>query len=540
MPWSRRDFLRQALTLPVLAAALPAAGQQAPAGASAEPPVAGGAPVAVQPALPAGGPPQSGAGGGSLRVIVVGAGLAGLAAAWELAALGHDVTVLEAQGRPGGRVYTLRQPFADGLYAEAGAMSFSGAYRHCNRYVNLFKLATAAPTASPYATVYHLHGQRLVVKPDGAAAAGGPVDWPFALTAEERGLGFAKMFGKYFSPALRALGDPTDPAWSVEPFKSYDAVTLAEHLAQQGASAAAVELLGDGLWFGYGWDQVSALHRLLSDVALYYRGAPTRVLAGGTDQLPRAFAAALGARLRYQAPVAAIAQEAGGVRVTFDQAGARQSLVADRVVCAVPAPALRRIALTPALPPRRRQILDDLQYNPVTRIYLQARRDCWTAAGTAGGAFTDLPIQQVAEQPLARQGETAARGILECHVKGPQAARFAGMSQAAQVEQAVAAMEQVHPGFRAAFETGTAVAWSADPWAGGGYAWWRPGQLTEWQPELARPVGAVHFAGEHTSLLARTMEGALESGNRAAREVHAAPRPAPGAQLRQRPAAGGR
>jgi monoamine oxidase len=350
----------------------------------------------------------------------------------------------------------------------------------------------------------------------------GQPDWPFQLTAEERSLGVDGMFEKYFT-AIDAIGDPTGAGWRPEPFQHFDQLTLAEHLRRQGASAGAVELLGDTLWFGYGWPQVSALHRLLSDGALYYLGQAAKVIRGGSDLLPRAFAAALGDRLRYQAAVTAMAEEPGGVRVTYQQDGATRSLVADRVICAVPCPALRHIAFAPALPERKRQILDRLEYTPVTRIYLQARRRFWIAAGEAGNAFTDLPIQLVTEHPLSRAepGSAEAPGILECHVKGPEAARLAAMDRATQIAFAVAAMEQVHPGFKSVCEGGAAVAWGADPWAGGGYAWWRPGQLTGWMPELARPEGRVHFAGEHTSLLARTMEGALESGNRAAREVAA-------------------
>jgi monoamine oxidase len=501
--WTRRDFLRRAgWSLGALAA---------------WPRLAPAAPLAE--VAPPARPP--------LTVVVVGAGLAGLAAAWELTALGHAVTVLEARARPGGRVHTLREPFADGLYAEAGAIGFADSYRHLERYLKVFNLPTAPPPASPLAVVHHLRGQRLLVAP---GTAGTAPAWPYGLTAEEVKLGKDGMFNKYFAP-VEKIGDPAAPGWRLAPWLDLDRLTLAEFLRRQGASSEAVALLGATAWFGYGWGEVSALHRLLSDLALFYLGQRAQVLPGGSDRLPRAFAAALGGRIRYQAEVIRVVHEAGAVRAVFRQQGAEQSLAADRLVCAVPCPALRRIRFGPELPESRRRIAEELAYNPVTRVYLQVKRRFWLDAGVTGSAFTDLPIQLVSEHPFARPADQAAgaaarRGILECHVKGSEAARLAGMDEAAQLALAVANLERVHPGFGRFYETGATVSWGSDPWAGGGYAWWRPGQLSEWSPELARPVGRVHFAGEHTSLLARTMEGALESGNRAAREVHLAPRPA--------------
>ena len=371
------------------------------------------------------------------------------------------------------------------------------------------------------ATVYHLRGKRLEVKPQ---AGGGPIPWPYQLTQQEAKLGIGGMFGKYFAP-IGDLDDPTDPSWKLEPWKKYDAMTLTQFMMSQGASSEAAELLGSGLWFGYGASQVSALHRLLSDVALFCLGQTTRVLVGGSDMLPRAFAKALGDRIRYSAPITKVQQQVGGVRVVFTENGVERSLRADRLICTLPCPAMRKIDFGAHLPARKRQIFEQLDYNPVTRIFLQARQRPWAAAGDWGNAFTDLPIQNVLEQPLVRPAAAGGRGILECHVKGPEAKRLAGMDAARLTTLAAAEMEKVFPGFQAQFEAGAAVAWSSDPWAGGGYAWWKPGQMTDWIPELQRPDGRVHFAGEHTSWLGRTMEGALESGNRAAREVHTAPRP---------------
>jgi len=125
----------------------------------------------------------------------------------------------------------------------------------------------------------------------------------------------------------------------------------------------------------------------------------------------------------------------------------------------------------------------------------------------------DLVVAVV--EPLAPR----ERGVLEAHMKGEQAAKVAAMDPDAQIAFVLENLEKVQPGIGKYVEGGTSYAWGDDPWAGGGYAWWKPGELTAWLPELAKAEGRIHFAGDQTSPLARTVEGALQSGVRAAGEV---------------------
>jgi monoamine oxidase len=512
--WTRRRFLRNAAwTAP--AAALSGLAASLDAAPPARAALGAAMAEASSPAPAAGGAPAPEA--ARRRVIVVGAGLAGLATAYELAQLGHEVTVLEAQERPGGRVRTLREPFADGLYAEAGAVSYGDAFRHVGRYVKTFGLAVASPAPPPHplTVVEHLHGQRLELQP------GRPPRWPVELSAAEQGMGPGALFQRYLLPAAAEIGDPADPAWRLEPWLELDRVTLAAYLRRRGASNGALQLLAAGTAWGYGWEEVSALHRLLSDVALPQAGGGVgRFLEGGCDRLTTAFARSLRQQIWYRAPVTAILQQPEEVRVRFRQLGNERSLTADHVVCAVPLPALRRVEITPPLPADKLRIVSRLDYTAVTRIFIQTRHRLWAERGFAGGSGTDLAIQMVSEQPFVRAADQT-RGILECHIRGPEAERVGSMDQEDRIAFAVANLEKLHPGIGGQVEGGTSVAWHQDPWAGGGYAWWRPAQLTEWRPVLARAEGRIHFAGEHTSVLARTMEGALESGARAAREIDA-------------------
>lgn len=128
--------------------------------------------------------------GAPKRVIIIGAGLAGLSAAYELTQAGHDVTVLEARTRPGGRVHTLRDPFADGLYAEAGATRVPNHHHFTLQYAELFGLTLDPfePPDSP--SIYYVRGKRIQVTP------GQKVEWPYDLTAEDRALGVSGMRNK--------------------------------------------------------------------------------------------------------------------------------------------------------------------------------------------------------------------------------------------------------------------------------------------------------------------------------------------------------
>jgi monoamine oxidase len=491
---TRRSFLKHAAWTPPALAALPHLA------------------AAAEPAAQPGGPPR--------KVIVVGAGLAGLAAAYELVQSGHDVTVLEASHRAGGRVRTLREPFADGLYAEAGAVSFGASFRHTERYGQTFGLTVVhpKPPKKPLGMVGHLEGTRVEV-------TGKEVAWPVELTPAEKALGLGGMFQKYVLPAAAEIGDPTDPAWRLDRWAKYDAMSLADYLRSQGASHGAIKLMAANAVFGYGWDEVSALHRLISDLALFpvTSPSPPRFFEGGSDRLTDAFARNLRERTWYRAPVTGIQQEPGKVRVVFRQGGGERLLEADHVVLTAPIPALRNIELTPELPASRRQIISGLEYTPVTRIFLQTRNRYWAERGFMGLSGTDLPIQLVNEVPGIR-AEDQTRGILECHIKGPEAERIGAMDEDAQIALAVEHLEKLHPGIKHVVEGGVSFSWHEDPYIGGGYAWWKPAQLTGWLPEIARPEGRIHFAGEHTSVLARTQEGALESGNRAAREINEAAR----------------
>src|SRR5580765_8041158 len=150
------------------------------------------------------------------KVMIIGGGLAGLSAAYELSQAGHDVTVLEARARPGGRVFTLRGQFADGLYAEAGATNVFDVHQWTIKYAKLLGVELDPVTPPPGAPVFHVQGKRIVVKPDV------PVDWPFQLRAGEQGQTRGQLWNKYVAPALKEIGDPEAADWPSAALKKFD------------------------------------------------------------------------------------------------------------------------------------------------------------------------------------------------------------------------------------------------------------------------------------------------------------------------------
>ncbi|HKC24462.1 MAG TPA: FAD-dependent oxidoreductase, partial [Thermoanaerobaculia bacterium] len=445
--------------------------------------------------------------GAPKRIAVLGAGLGGLSAAFELAAAGHDVTILEAQRRPGGRVQTLRD-FSDGLYAEAGAGRIPDTHRVTLHYVRLFGLRLAPFYPTTPSQLAYLRGKR--IRFDSLAR----IDMsqvPLALTAEERTAGLDGMEERYVRAAFRGLGDFEAEGWPSETLRrEYEGLTFGELLEKNGASKDAIAYLSTG------FEDDSALDFLRDAVS--HNTKELFKIVGGNDRLPHEFAERLKERIRYGAVVREIRQTASGVEVLYEQAGAPSRVEADRAVCALPFSILRHLAVVPAFPEDKRAAIEKLRYGNVTRVVLQTRTRFWTRAGLNGFALVDRPME--VWSPSFDQPGT--RGLLTAYTYERLARELGALTEPERIRSVASYLAEVHPGLDRELEGGVSKCWDEDPFARGAYTLFNPGELSTLPPILRRPEGRIHFAGEHVSPYPGWMQGALMSGLRAAREANEA------------------
>jgi monoamine oxidase len=435
------------------------------------------------------------------RVIVLGAGLSGLCSAYELQSQGHQVTVLEAQMRAGGRVRTLRENFGPGLYGEAGAESIPSSHDVTQHYARTFGLKLLPAWVAGMKSCYHLGGRRIV--PDDKTV------WPFELTDAERQLGIAGLRRKYIEEAVRQAQAAGFPQQTARAMKAFDAQTPGAWLRSKGASAGAAELLS----LGFGADFGSAASFLLHRLNTMGSTANLRI-EGGNDHLPAEFAKRV--NVRYGAPVVSVTQDESGVRVSVGVAGGVETLAADRVVCALPCPVIGRILDGARISAAKQRAIREQYYSRTVKVFLQSRTRFWFKEGMNGLVTTDLPIERLTPDPGT---EVEERGALTAYAMAGYSAALEKMSEAERVAAAYGQTRQIFPALEREFEGGLAKCWGLDPWQRGSFCLHTPGQIG-FLETLGMPEGRVHFAGEHTSPWAGWMQGALESARRVVREIN--------------------
>ena len=453
-----------------------------------------------------------------VRVLILGAGLAGMTAAYELGKVGYDCRVLEARARPGGRVFTVRRGtlseeegpsqtagFDDGLYFNAGPMRISHHHHTTLAYCRELQVPVEVFVAdSDSAYLYQTRSSSLAGQ---------------RIRLREARADFDGYIAELLSKAL-------SQAQLDQPLTNEDRDRLLAYLRRLGALDQQRQYRGSPRRSGYGQERRSAplpLRDLLGANFDFYLGidwdsqAPMMQVVGGMDRLPAALAARLRNRIVYRAAVREIRQGERGVWVIYADADGRLRRVdADFCVCTIPLPVLSGIEKD--LSPPVQSAISSASYDGAGRIGLQFRRRFWEQDDEiyGGRSWTDQEIGQIL---YPSHGFNGPKGILVGYYMDFKRT----MRERTPAERQQVALEQgarIHPQYATEFETAFSVSWPRVPWSRGS---WRSETAAAHDAlaALRQPDGRVHFAGDYMTDMSSWMQGAFESAREVALAIHA-------------------
>jgi len=446
------------------------------------------------------------------KVLIVGAGMAGLTAGYELQHAGHDVTILEATQRAGGRILTIREPFSDGLYGEAGAMRLPISHKLTQGYIEKFGLQIMPFTKASENAFFHINGKKYL--------RGDVEKDPSLLKLDTRNkasnLAIRQQWDAFIHETAHKLRQ--DESYWDELMKKYGDLSLFDFLQQQGWDSETISMFA----------LTEALEAVLAtsfmeilQLETQWIGVELTQIVGGMDLLPRAFLPYVEQNIRYGCEMTALNYTADSVTVHFHNENGVQQITGDYAIVTVPFPALRHVDILKPFSWTKQTAIRQLHYENAAKIFLQCRRRFWEEdEGLFGGAtVTDLPNRLIFYPDHGR--ETKKGILLATYAYGEEANRWAVLSPEERIRQTLKYTLKIHPQITNEFEVGAFKVWSEDKYAGGAFAAvFDPGQHTRFYEAMIMPEGPVYFAGEHTTYKHMWIEGAVESGLRVASEIH--------------------
>lgn len=460
------------------------------------------------------------------NIIIVGAGMAGLVSASLLKQAGHNVTILEASERVGGRVFTKRSEFRDGQYFEAGAMRIPHTHLYTLEYIKKFKLSTNSFINSTPNDIINLRGIKIRLN----QYVENPTMLDFMLAPNEKGKSAIQLLQYALEPVINFFNENPQKNWPVivEKFDKYSMeFYLKENPFGRCLSPGAVEILKVML-SSEGFPELSFLE-LLHDVANFFKpGIQFYEITGGFDQLPKAFVPELKENIHYGHKVMKIVQHDNQVTIHTEhkKSGTFQTR-GDLAIITIPFSVLQFVEIEPvnSFSGEKWKAIRQLHYVNSTKIGIQFSNRFWEEEGMYGGkTSSDLPITYT-QYPSNNLYSKGPGVVLASYTWEDDAVPWDSLADEDRIHNALKNLSTIHGNHvYHAFQAGATHSWLRDPNYGGAFAMFKPYQAMELSPYISKPEGRVYFAGEHASSHHGWIQGAIESAIYAAFEVNNLPR----------------
>ena len=488
-------------------------------------------------ALPIPAAPDSGNG---VTVVILGGGIAGLVAAYELRALGYTCTVLEARSRPGGRNWTVRGgdeilltdgsiqtcAFSKGLFQNAGPARLPSTHRNMLGYCRKFNIPLEVEINTSRSSLLqndNANGGKPIVQRQAIndtrghiaellskCVRSGGLDAEMTKADTVRILDFLRIYGP-LDPANKYIGSDR-AGFSIEPGTGDVTGTYSQPLSMH-------TLLDANFWDGLLYEENHDWQATMLQPV------------GGMDRIPYAFAERLGDMVQFNAPVTALDKTTRGVRVSYTQNSSQKLLEADFCFCAMPLTTLRKVQADFSAPYRK--VIDECTYSGSYKIAWESRR-FWEQDYNIYGGLEFLS-QGCSPVWFPSAGLSSERGVLVAGYDEVLNTPFAKLSMPEKFAASRASVERLHPGHGKELEKPIYVGWGQVPWSEGAWiASYGPNQPDHEASEmvaaghnfngkfanpgyetLLEPDGPIYFVGDHVSHLSGWQEGAALSSLRA-------------------------